>query len=410
VIFREQRIGSARSARALRWSILAQTIWLLNDRRRAADIASCEVAVKKLSETEMSAAARGPGPEGADVPDMLAAMAAFWARCSRQLDAVCRAHGIRYFHFLQPNQYDPGSKPMSAAERQLAWLPLSVYRVGIEVGYPLLERRFPELEANGVRFGDLRQILRDHPEPLYVDPCCHLNAAGYAIMAREMAARIRVWLDLEAAPVDHLEVAPAELVIDDPRQAKQLRVTARLHDGRTTDVTGSWSGTRFVIDDPDLLAVDVGGAARALRRGRTQIRAQFRGHEVVVPVAAEWPPRLDGNDGQPDRTGMTPRLSFAETPAKPESLKLLCYGKPVDAVGLFVVSMRPLPAALVEPRPLGILYHGVLSAADGVLSSFEVPIASTPVARDVPQFVRVVFIGADGKLAAASNSVVVTTR
>ena len=36
-----------------------------------------------------------------------------WAESSFQMHAVASAKGIRYFHFLQPNQYIEGTKPMS---------------------------------------------------------------------------------------------------------------------------------------------------------------------------------------------------------------------------------------------------------------------------------------------------------
>jgi len=37
--------------------------------------------------------------------DLFEDLAAVWKRCSIQMHKFCAANGIRYFHFLQPNQY-----------------------------------------------------------------------------------------------------------------------------------------------------------------------------------------------------------------------------------------------------------------------------------------------------------------
>ena len=39
------------------------------------------------------------------------------------------------------------------------------------------------LKANGIRFTDLSAAFVDHPEPLYVDSCCHVNPRGNVIVA-----------------------------------------------------------------------------------------------------------------------------------------------------------------------------------------------------------------------------------
>ena len=46
---------------------------------------------------------------------------------------------------------------------------------GVEIGYPLLLRNGRKLKEQGVRFFDLTGIFKDHPEPIYVDSCCHSN-------------------------------------------------------------------------------------------------------------------------------------------------------------------------------------------------------------------------------------------
>ena len=40
-----------------------------------------------------------------------------WARASLEMELLCAGYGIRYLHFLQPNQYLPGSKTLTDEER-----------------------------------------------------------------------------------------------------------------------------------------------------------------------------------------------------------------------------------------------------------------------------------------------------
>ena len=58
-----------------------------------------------------------PIPDEASLYKFLAFL---WKQSSLQMKHLCDAGGIRYAHFLQPNQYIEGSKPMTAAERKIA--------------------------------------------------------------------------------------------------------------------------------------------------------------------------------------------------------------------------------------------------------------------------------------------------
>ena len=65
------------------------------------------------------------------------------------------APGIRYFQFLQPNQYLPDSKPLSTEEQRIAYEPDSPCRGVVEQGYPLLQAAGRNLRQAGVEFVDL---------------------------------------------------------------------------------------------------------------------------------------------------------------------------------------------------------------------------------------------------------------
>ena len=96
---------------------------------------------------------------------------------------ISRASGIRYYHFLQPNQYVKGSKPMGDEEKKIALQVLHQYRVPAMDGYRFLINEGKNLLQQDVQYYDLTQIFSDNPDILYVDDCCHLNRQGYDLVA-----------------------------------------------------------------------------------------------------------------------------------------------------------------------------------------------------------------------------------
>ena len=94
---------------------------------------------------------------------------------------------MRYYHFLQPNQYVPGSKPLSAAERKTAYQDAHPARPFIEQGYPLLRQAGRRLAGRGVHFHDLSTAFARNGETFYYDSCCHVNRAGAEALAAPIA-------------------------------------------------------------------------------------------------------------------------------------------------------------------------------------------------------------------------------
>ena len=141
--------------------------------------------------------------------------ARIWYRSSVMLARLSELAGADYYHFLQPNQYVPGAKPLSPWEREFAWSADRQSRM--EPGYPLLQAVSRDLPGRGVNYFDLTGIFADHRETRYVDDCCHLNPRGNellaAAMVRAMApALLRRGGPNPAAPVSVLAAArrPAE--------------------------------------------------------------------------------------------------------------------------------------------------------------------------------------------------------
>ena len=115
---------------------------------------------------------------------------AIWSRTSVLLHQLCAAKGIRYYHFLQPNQYVPGSKPMSDEEINIAIREQSIICQSVRTCFPRMQALGPELEAAGVVFTDLTRVFADHPEVIYRDDCCHVETQGNSILAKAIARRI----------------------------------------------------------------------------------------------------------------------------------------------------------------------------------------------------------------------------
>jgi hypothetical protein len=129
----------------------------------------------------------GPGRYHLPDEEMIPELVAVWKRASLQMQGLCESFGIRYLHVLQPNQYDPGSKPLSSEEKQKAFLADSPYRAVVEAGYEQLREAGRDLAEKGVAFHDLNRAFAAERATLYVDNCCHFNAAGNRVLAEKMA-------------------------------------------------------------------------------------------------------------------------------------------------------------------------------------------------------------------------------
>lgn len=121
---------------------------------------------------------------------ILQASARVWRDASLQMAALCRANNVPYLHFLQPNQYVADSKVFSEEERRSVFGEAG-YRSAVEQGYPLLLRESEKLLREGVGFHDLTGVFSNHGETVYKDSCCHVNARGNEILAREIGLRVR---------------------------------------------------------------------------------------------------------------------------------------------------------------------------------------------------------------------------
>jgi hypothetical protein len=176
---------------ALQHSAFFLSLWDFLDGGREADLR------REMAELDRALAAdtlppqiRGPRVEFPDMESFFAEMTDFWARSSLSMSRLSAAGDTVYAHFLQPNQYVPGSKVLTEKERAVAIDPSFAGKERVPQAYPLLIEKGEELRRKGVRFTDLTMIYADEPRTIYNDFCCHVNELGAEIMARHIAAAL----------------------------------------------------------------------------------------------------------------------------------------------------------------------------------------------------------------------------
>jgi len=165
-----------------RYSQLMRLVWALSYARLSAEQRSLEDSLRdSLAHARSTPQEEGPPYVYGD--EMFDDFAALWRNASLQMWALCRANGIEYEHFLQPNQYVPDSKRFTAEERRLAvGRPGSSYREGVELGYPHLLTEAARLREAGAPFVDLTPLFADEAGTVYRDRCCHLTERGNALV------------------------------------------------------------------------------------------------------------------------------------------------------------------------------------------------------------------------------------
>jgi hypothetical protein len=193
MLLRQRRVDLATAFAEPPWaySFTAGLLWTRLDRWSAGRVARAEVGLLEApGSASKSYRATGPQRRYQNQAEMYRDLARFWMRCSQLMHSLAEANGVSYLHFLQPNQYVRGSKPMGREERRVALAARHPYRRPVLMGYPKLLRRGEELRAMGVRFHDLTPLFSDVREPLYIDTCCHVNEKGNQLIADAIARAV----------------------------------------------------------------------------------------------------------------------------------------------------------------------------------------------------------------------------
>lgn len=117
-------------------------------------------------------------------------MAQNWAKSSIFMHKVLSASNVPYFHVLQPNQYYQTKRVFSEAEKQIAFNQDTPYAKAVELGYPALFKKFPNLAKNDIDILNGVQVFDKTKDAVYVDSCCHYNQAGEVIFSNYVGSSI----------------------------------------------------------------------------------------------------------------------------------------------------------------------------------------------------------------------------
>ena len=190
VLRREQaRLAAARASSPLRWSGLFGLVNRWRQERAAAAIIQRNRQLAAMAAAAYGLEKYGPGTSRSG-EKLFPEAARFWYRNSAMLARLAELAGADYYHFLQPNQHIPDSKPLSREELAGAYAPEEIFGSAARQGYPLLRAFDRDLQGQGINFFDLTEIFVDHPETLYIDDCCHLNSRGNELLAAAMLRRL----------------------------------------------------------------------------------------------------------------------------------------------------------------------------------------------------------------------------
>jgi hypothetical protein len=192
VLLRDSRRSLARASgrRPWRYSFTAGLIWRLVDGHLERWTAQRQRDLVARRPVERNPQSFGPPTSFSSGDELRRELVAVWRRSSLQMDRLARGFAVEYYHFLQPNQYDPGSKRLTAGERSGAFDTSSPFRGLVAQGYPLLRSAGVELQREGVHFVDLSREFSAVDETLYIDTCCHLNRAGIRRLVERIAATV----------------------------------------------------------------------------------------------------------------------------------------------------------------------------------------------------------------------------
>lgn len=175
----------------IRYSPMASLVWASMNEQGNLEIQRQIMAISAKSNKELSYCASGPPEHFESDAQLYQHCVDIWARSSIQLHRLCAANGIRYFHFLQPNQYVPNTKPIGKMEAAIALSNESPFRIPVMQCFPLMQSRSDDLTKSGVEFTDLTQVFSGHAEQIYKDTCCHVEHEGDNILATAIATHLK---------------------------------------------------------------------------------------------------------------------------------------------------------------------------------------------------------------------------
>jgi hypothetical protein len=127
-------------------------------------------------------------------------MANVWANSSLTMNQLLSAKGVRYFHFIQPNQYYPTGKQFSEEEKKVAISEGNPIQESVTKAYPKLLSRIVGLQQSGVHVFSAVNAFDEVGDIVYQDNTCHYNKRGHEVLANYVAQSIVATFNSEPAP------------------------------------------------------------------------------------------------------------------------------------------------------------------------------------------------------------------
>ena len=208
-VLRQQQAELRRAASPLRYTALYGIVHRYRWERTARRISQLNRQLA-ATRTDYSLERHGPREWFPQAGELYTTAARVWYRGSLLLRDLGELTGAEYYHFLQPNQYVPNSKPLTATELACCYAEESDWARAYRKGYPELARFGAKLSGRQVNYFDLTRIFQDNQETLYLDQCCHFNGLGNELLAAAMVKRMAPALNRVGSarpPVSGLDAA-----------------------------------------------------------------------------------------------------------------------------------------------------------------------------------------------------------
>lgn len=192
---RKEHVASTRFflIAGIRHSPLMNFVWRILQQRHSSMLFAVEQNITKAGGTNTRGfdyEALGPDFAFSDWDTFFEDVSQIWVNSSLAINALAEGRGAKYYHYLQPNQYINGSKPLSEFEKKYFLLEKGGYGNIYQNVRDILVEKAKQLPIKGVNYYDLTYIFRNKPNTLYIDNCCHLNSEGSNIVAAEIVRLI----------------------------------------------------------------------------------------------------------------------------------------------------------------------------------------------------------------------------
>jgi len=180
-------------------SPLSNLLWKILHSRFSSRVAKLNSDMTSLTSTdnkprEFQYETLGPEYSFQGWEELLEYSAEIWAKSNHLAHGVAQVQGAKFYHFIQPNQYIDGAKPlMSEQERKIAIIGANAgggYGRWYEKGFQYVKKNHQWLLEQGVNSTDLTFLYKDIAGEIYIDNCCHVNTKGSHMIVKAIVAHI----------------------------------------------------------------------------------------------------------------------------------------------------------------------------------------------------------------------------